>query len=179
MNYNLRNLNFKEMLGKVKAFVFDIDGVLSNSVVNVDDDGNLVRTANVKDGYVLKYALKKGFVVGIISGACNESARRRYELLGIEYIVIRSKRKIIDMEAFLEKYGLEYKDVLYMGDDIPDLEIMYRVGLPCCPNDASSEVKDNSIYISKFNGGSGCVRDIVEQVLRTQGKWMDVDSFET
>ncbi|MDR2010151.1 MAG: HAD hydrolase family protein [Bacteroidales bacterium] len=179
MNYNLRSLNFKEILGKVKAFVFDVDGVLSRSVLNLDDSGEFIRTTNVKDGYILKYAKRKGFVIGIISGGNNENIIKRFHNLGIEDVIIKSKRKVADMEIFLEKYNLRYEDVLYMGDDIPDLEIMQKVGLPCCPNDAVTEIKEISVYISKLNGGEGCVRDIVEQVLRTHGKWMDNDSFET
>jgi 3-deoxy-D-manno-octulosonate 8-phosphate phosphatase (KDO 8-P phosphatase) len=179
MSYSLRNLNFKEMLGKVKAFVFDIDGVLSSSAVNIDETGELIRTSNVKDGYILKYAVKKGFIIGIISGGFGENAVKRFQKLGITDIVIKSKRKMIDMENFLERHNLKYEDILYMGDDIPDLEIMQKVGLPCCPNDAAVEIKEASVYISKLNGGEGCVRDIVEQVVRAQGKWLDIDSFET
>jgi 3-deoxy-D-manno-octulosonate 8-phosphate phosphatase (KDO 8-P phosphatase) len=179
MNYNLRNLNFKELLGKIKAFVFDVDGVLSGSVQDVNDKGELIRTSNVKDGYILKYALKRGFKIGVISGGLSESIKKRYENIGIEDVVIKSKIKIIDLDVFLRKYNLRYEDVLYMGDDIPDYEVMKKVGLPCCPNDAANDIKDISVYISRFNGGEGCVRDIVEQALRAQGKWMNnSDSFE-
>jgi len=179
MDFNLRNLNFKEMLGNVKAFVFDIDGVLSGSVLDINDSGELIRTSNVKDGYILKYALKRGFVIGIISGALDENVKKRYEKLGIQDVITRSKIKKIDLEVFLKKYNLEYKDILYMGDDIPDYEVMMKAGLPCCPNDAVSDIKDISVYISRLDGGKGCVRDIVEQTLRAQGKWMNnKDSFE-
>lgn len=179
MNYNLRNLNFKELLGTIKALVFDIDGVLSSSTVNVDINGRLIRTSNVKDLYILKYAIKKGFIVAIISGGYCDEEKDRYEKIGLNHVVIRSQRKIIDMEVFLKKFKLNYEDVLYMGDDVPDIEIMQKVALPCCPNDAVSEVKDIALFISRQDGGKACVRDIVEQVLRAQGKWMDNDSFET
>lgn len=178
-NYNLRDLNFKEILGKVKAIIFDVDGVLSNSIVNFDNEGYLVRTTNVKDSYAIRYAIKKGLLIGIISGGFGESLENRIKMLGITNYTLKSKRKIIDFEIFVSTHKLKYEEILFMGDDIPDLEIMQKVGLPCCPNDAASEIKNISLYISKLDGGKGCARDVIEQVLRSQNKWMDDESFET
>jgi 3-deoxy-D-manno-octulosonate 8-phosphate phosphatase (KDO 8-P phosphatase) len=172
-------MNFKEMLVNVKAMIFDVDGVLSQSIIHIDESGELTRTTNIKDGYILKYAIKKGYIIGIISGGLSNSVRIRFQDLGIEDVILGSKRKIIDFESFLHKHKLNPQDVLYMGDDIPDYEVMLQAGLPCCPKDAASEIKEISIYISGFDGGKACVRDIVEQVLRANGHWMDDEAFET
>ena len=175
MNKDLTEFNYRDLLVNIKAFVFDIDGVLSKSVINVDDEGNPVRTTCVKDGYILKYAMNKGFKIAIISGAYNESAKKRFQILGIaeEDIIIGSIRKSIDLELFLNRNHLKAEEILYMGDDIPDVEVLVKVGFPCCPADAIPEVKDVSAYISKINGGNGCVRDVIEQVLKTQNKWIN------
>jgi 3-deoxy-D-manno-octulosonate 8-phosphate phosphatase (KDO 8-P phosphatase) len=178
MTTDLKYLNFKEILKQVEALFFDVDGVLSASNVQIGERGELVRSTNVKDGYILKYALKKGLKIIIISGGLNETVRMRYKSLGIDDVIIGSKRKIEDFEKIVAKYNLNLQKVVYMGDDIPDYEVMKLVGVPCCPADAADEIKEISLYVSSKVGGEGCVRDITEQVLRAKGLWMDEDAFE-
>lgn len=159
-------------LTKIRAIVFDIDGVLSAETIPMNEAGIPCRTVNIKDGYALQLAVKMGLHIAIITGANVEAIRVRYEGLGVKDIHIGASVKIKTYEAFLEKYGLYDEEVLYMGDDIPDYEIMKRSGCPCCPADAAPEIKAISRYISPLNGGYGCGRDVVEQVLRAKGLWM-------
>ncbi len=159
-------------LTKIRAIVFDIDGVLSAETIPMNEAGIPCRTVNIKDGYALQLAVKMGLHIAIITGANVEAIRVRYEGLGVKDIHIGASVKIKTYEAFLEKYGLCDEEVLYMGDDIPDYEIMKRSGCPCCPADAAPEIKAISRYISPLNGGYGCGRDVVEQVLRAKGLWM-------
>lgn len=159
-------------LKKIKALLFDVDGVLSAETISQGSDGEPVRTVNIKDGYALRLAQMSGLHIAIITGARPEAIRRRYELLGIEDIFLSCSVKMQTYELLKEKYQLNDDEVLYMGDDIPDYEIMSRVGCPVCPADAAPEIKAISIYISNYKGGYGCGRDVVEQVLKAQGKWM-------
>jgi len=159
-------------LTAIKAMVFDVDGVLSTDVMQLSESGDPVRTVNVKDGYALQLAVKQGFRLCIITGARVASIRKRFEGLGIEDVYIASSVKIRDFEHFVDKYSLNESEILYMGDDIPDYQIMQRVGLPCCPADAVPEIKAMSRYVSPIKGGCGCVRDVVEQVLKANGKWL-------
>lgn len=159
-------------LTKIRALLFDIDGVLSAETISQGPDGEPVRTVNIKDGYALRLAQMSGLHIAIITGARPEAIRRRYELLGIEDIFLSCAVKMETYEKLKAKYSLEDEEVLYMGDDIPDYEIMSRVGCPVCPADAAPEIKDISVYVSHIKGGYGCGRDVVEQVLRAQGKWM-------
>lgn len=159
-------------LSKIKAVAFDVDGVLSLQTVSMQPDGMPQRTANVKDSYALQLAVKSGLKVAIITGAVVSSVRRRYESLGLEDVYIGCARKLDTYQQFLDKYGLKDEEVLYMGDDIPDYEILSRCGLPCCPADAALEIRNVCTYISPLSGGYGCVRDVIEQVLSAQGKWM-------
>lgn len=159
-------------LKKIKAIVFDVDGVLSASTIAMDAEGQPVRTMNIKDGYAMQLAVKKGLVVAIITGGRDEVIRRRYEYLGVKHIYIGSSVKMKDFEDLLSKTGITEEEVLYLGDDIPDYEIMQRVGLPCCPADAAPEIKAIAKYVSPFTGGNGCGRDVLEQVMKAQGMWM-------
>ena len=159
-------------LQKIRAIIFDIDGVLSSETITLSDEGTPLRTVNIKDGYAIQLAVKLGLRIVIITGAKVESVRVRYEGLGVEDIYIGCSVKIKTYDAFLAKYGLTDEQVMYMGDDIPDLEIMHRVGCPVCPKDACSEIKSVSLYVSDRIGGHGCGRDVIEQVLRAQGKWV-------
>lgn len=159
-------------LSKIKAIVFDIDGVLSAETITLSADGEPLRTVNIKDGYAIQLAVKLGLRVAIMTGAKTQAVCRRYEGLGVEDIYIGCAVKIKIYEEFLLRYGLKDDEVMYMGDDIPDLEIMRRVGCPVCPADACPEVKDISCYISQLRGGYGCGRDVIEQTLRAQGKWV-------
>ena len=166
----MKNFNYHEKLKKIKALIFDIDGVLSLSVINMDKEGNPIRTTCVKDTYAIKIAQSKGLKLAIISGAYNDFVKHRFIYLGIkdEDIFLNSVRKTIDLQYYMNKEHLVADEILYMGDDTPDIEILKNVGFPCCPLDAVQEVKDVCCYISKYNGGCGCVRDVIEQVLKTQ-----------
>ncbi len=170
-------LNFKEELKNVKAFVFDVDGVFSSPSVLLHPSGEMLRTANIKDGYAIYHAAKLGYPIAIITGGDSELVRDRYAKLGVKYIYLKSQNKMIDFNDFLAKENLEAKDVLYMGDDIPDYPVLKVVGVPTCPEDAAVEIKSVSKYISHKKGGEGCVRDVVEQVLRSKGDWMNAEAF--
>ena len=159
-------------LNKIKLLAFDIDGVLSASTIPVGDDGQPMRTANIKDGYAIYLALKLGMPVAIITGGTHEPVRRRYESLGSQDVHLGCSNKMETYLALLQKYGIKDENVLYMGDDIPDYEVMKRCGCPCCPKDAAPEIREISLYISHYPGGMGCGRDVIEQVLMEQGKWM-------
>jgi len=166
-------LNFKELLPTIKAFVFDVDGVLSGSVMPMHPAEGPMRTANIKDGYAIQYAVKKGYHVAIITGGGTEAVRRRFQSLGVKDIYMKSSIKMDDLKRFMQLYALKPEQVLYMGDDIPDYQVMQYVGVPVCPADAAPEIKSVSIYISPFAGGEGCARDVLEQTMKVQGKWMD------
>lgn len=170
--------NFKESLRNVKAFVFDVDGVFTDGTVYLDPGGEMVRSMNIKDGYAVQYCIKKGYPVGIISGGNSESVRERFRRLGITDIYLKSNNKMDDFKDFMFKYSLMAEQILYMGDDIPDHQIMSRVGVPTCPADAVQEIKMLSTYISDKNGGQGCVRDVVEQVMKLHGTWMSEEAFQ-
>jgi 3-deoxy-D-manno-octulosonate 8-phosphate phosphatase (KDO 8-P phosphatase) len=165
-------------LTRIKAIIFDVDGVLSRETINLSSDGVPNRTVNIKDGYALQLAMKLGLRVAIMTGANVESVRIRYAGLGLEDIFMGCSVKIKTYEQFLQDHGLADDEIMYMGDDIPDLEVMRRVGCPVCPKDACTEVRQASIYISDRKGGEGCARDVIEQTLRAQGKWlMDERAF--
>ena len=149
-----------------------MDGVLSAETIQMNDEGMLMRSVNTKDGYALRLAVTEGLHVAIITGAREEAIRRRYEGLRIKDVFLGSSVKTEKLQQLLDKYNLSRDEVLYMGDDIPDYEVMKQVGLPCCPRDAAPEIRDISLYISHLDGGKGCVRDVIEQVLKAQGKWM-------
>ena len=159
-------------LEKIRAIIFDVDGVLSRETITLSSEGEPLRTVNIKDGYAIQLAMKLGLRIVILTGANTKSVRKRYEGLGVEDIHMGCAMKIVTYDRLLEKYGLKDEEVMYMGDDIPDLEIMRRVGCPVCPKDACPEIKDVSVYVSDKTGGNGCGRDVIEQTLRAQGKWV-------
>jgi 3-deoxy-D-manno-octulosonate 8-phosphate phosphatase (KDO 8-P phosphatase) len=169
--------NFKEYLVNVKAFVFDIDGVLSLQTTGLSIFGVPNRTVNFRDGYALQLAVKKGYIIGVISGSSSKEYQKRLKLLGINEIYLNSRSKLDNFNSFVKKHNLNKSDVLFMGDDIPDFEVMKEAGIPVCPADADSEIKQVSSYISDKKGGEGCVRDVIEQVLRLHNNWMDTDAF--
>ncbi|MFZ0488766.1 MAG: HAD-IIIA family hydrolase [Salegentibacter sp.] len=164
--------NYKEYLNQISTFVFDVDGVLTDASIQVSTNGELLRTMNMKDGYAMKVAKDAGYTVCIISGGKNEGVRKRLRGLGLTDIYLGVHDKVEQMDEFFDIYDIKHDEVLYMGDDIPDLYPMKLVGLPCCPQDAVAEVKDVSKYISHKKGGKGCVRDVIEQVMKVQGKWV-------
>ncbi|MBP5196008.1 MAG: HAD hydrolase-like protein [Bacteroidaceae bacterium] len=159
-------------LKRIKLICFDVDGVLSGSTIPLGEDGIPRRTVNIKDGYAIRLSGLMGVPVAIISGANDSRLITRFSLLGVEDIVLGASVKMKVYESLLEKYGLTDEEVLYMGDDIPDYEVMQRVGCPCCPRDAAPEIRDISCYVSHTDGGMGCGRDIIEQVLKAKGLWM-------
>lgn len=169
--------NYKEELTRIKAFVFDVDGVFSGNIT-LTESGEQLRTMNIKDGYAVQLAIKMGFKVAIITGGYSEGICKRFEWLGVKDVYMRSEQKTKEFKSFISKYSLKLSEVVYMGDDLPDYEIMKITGLPVCPADAAIEIKEISKYISALNGGNGCVRDIIEQVLRSQGKWMNNNAFK-
>ena len=159
-------------LTMIRALIFDVDGVLSAETIPLHPGGEPMRTVNIKDGYALQFAVKCGLHVAIITGGRTEAVRKRYEGLGVPDVYMGASVKTKEFIHFMEKYELNPEEVLYMGDDIPDYEVLKMVGLPCCPADAAPEIKAVCKYISHRNGGYGCGRDVVEQVLRAQGRWM-------
>jgi 3-deoxy-D-manno-octulosonate 8-phosphate phosphatase (KDO 8-P phosphatase) len=163
INYDLR---------KIKAIVFDVDGVLSCQTITLSADGEPLRTVNIRDGYAIQLAVKMGLRIAIITGANTEAVRLRYQRLGVEDVYTGSSVKIRTYDEFLAKYQLGDDEVMYMGDDIPDLEVMRRAGCPVCPADACCEARESSIYVSSYCGGQGCGRDVIEQTLRAQDKWL-------
>jgi len=169
--------NFKEELSKVKAFIFDVDGVLSDAKIYLHPGSELMRSMNIKDGYAIQYAIRKGYPICIITGGNSRAVEERFRNLGIKDIYLRSRNKLDDLQDFLAKYDFGPENILYMGDDLPDYPVMKEIGFPTCPSDAVEEIKSVSMYISDKPGGEGCVRDVIEQVLRLQGKWMEADAF--
>jgi len=163
INYDLR---------KIRAIIFDVDGVLSRETITLHPGGEPMRTVNIKDGYAIQLAMKLGLRIVILTGGTTESVRMRYLGLGVEDVYMGCSVKLKTYDEFLLKYGLVDDEVMYMGDDVPDYEIMRRVGCPVCPADACTDIKEISLYVSHLKGGCGCGRDVIEQVLRAQGKWL-------
>lgn len=165
-------------LSKIKTVVFDVDGVLSRQTITLSSTGEPLRTVNIKDGYAIQLAQKVGLRIAILTGGNTEAIRKRYAGLGVEDIFMGCAVKVKTYEEYLRKYGFKHEEVIYVGDDIPDYEVMRLCGCPCCPADACSDIKDISLYISSRNGGDGVGRDVVEQVLRAHGKWLsDAKAF--
>jgi len=162
--------NFKEALKPIRCFVFDVDGVLTNNTVLVLQN-ELHRTMNIRDGFALKEAVDKGYHVVIISGGKSESTRTRFANLGIKDIYLGVPHKTERLDEIKIMYDLKKEEIMYMGDDLPDYHVMQQVGVPTCPNDATHEIRALSMYISPFNGGEGCARDVIEQTLKLHGKW--------
>ena len=163
--------SYKEIMNVITTFIFDIDGVLTDSSVHVSQNGEMLRIMNIRDGFAMKAALESGYNVCIISGGNNEGVRIRLRNLGITDIHLGASNKVETFKEYTELYNIKPENVLYMGDDIPDYHVMKLVGLPTCPQDASPEIKEISNYISHKNGGKGAVRDVIEQVMKVQGKW--------
>ncbi len=163
--------NYKSLLPKIKTFIFDVDGVLTDGKILITNEGELLRSFDTKDGYAMKCALVQGYKIAIITGGRNEGVKARFTELGIFDIYMAAHHKRDAYNDLLDNYNLHPEEILYMGDDIPDLPVMEEVGIGCCPADAVVDVREKADYISHKKGGEGCVRDIIEQVLRVQGKW--------
>ena len=166
-------INYKAVLKNIDTLIFDVDGVLTDSTVIVTSDGDLLRKMNTRDGFALKTAVDCGLNVCIISGGTNEGVKKRLENLGLKNIILGSHDKTKNLKDLISKLNTNNNKIMYMGDDIPDLPVMQKVGLASCPNDAVPEIQNASKYISNIKGGEGCVRDVIEQVLKVQGKWND------
>lgn len=164
--------SYKEIMNDITTFIFDVDGVLTDGTVHITPTGEMLREMNIRDGYAMKAAVENGYTVCIISGGSNEGVRVRLRNLGITDIHLGVSDKVETFKEFIDIYNIKPEQVLYMGDDIPDYHVMKLVGLPTCPQNAAPEIKNLSKYISHINGGNGCVRDVIEQVMKVQGKWM-------
>ena len=169
--------NYKELLRHINTFIIDYDGVLTDGSVITTNEGEAYRISNVKDGYALQLARKKGYKVAVISGAKSESMMHRMKSLQLTDVFLGIEKKQETYRNYLKTNNLKPEQVLYMGDDIPDYEVMQEAGVSACPADAAEEIKSVAKYISHFNGGKGCVRDVIEQVLKVQGKWMNDDAY--
>jgi len=164
-------MNILELFEPVKVFVFDIDGVLTDGMLHVQEDGELLRRMNIKDGYALQLAVKKGYKVWVISGGRTTAAKQRLNKLGIEDVYVAVDDKISLLKSLIEKGNYQASELLYMGDDMPDVKAMMLCGLRTCPADAVAEIKSISQYISPLNGGYGCARDVIEKVLKINNDW--------
>lgn len=164
--------NYKELLKRVTTFIFDYDGVMTQGDVFVLPDGEALRATNVKDGFALQLAVRMGYNVAVISGGYAKSMEQRMKALGVKDVFLHIPNKIIKLDEYMKERGLKGEEVVYMGDDIPDYPVMQKVGVPVCPADAAEEIKQISVYVSHQKGGKGAVRDIIEQVMKAQDKWM-------
>lgn len=170
--------NYKARLAHINTLIFDFDGVLSDGMVLLNEEGHYLRRTNVKDGYALQLAVKKGYRVAIISGAKAEGMYHRLYGLSLTDVHLGVPDKMVVYEQIKEKYQLKDENIIYMGDDIPDFKVMQKAGISACPIDAATEIKSISDYISDRKGGEGCARDIIEQVLKLHGKWMDDEAYK-
>jgi len=165
--------SYKELMNNIDTFIFDIDGVLTDGTIHIAANGELLRNMHIRDGYAMKAAIENGYNVCIISGGSNDGVRTRLKNLGINDIHLGVPDKVEILKKYTDINNIDPQQILYMGDDIPDYWIMQKVGLPTCPQDASPEIKNISKYISHINGGKGAVRDVIEQVMKVQGKWLE------
>jgi 3-deoxy-D-manno-octulosonate 8-phosphate phosphatase (KDO 8-P phosphatase) len=172
-------LNYKEKFKHITTFIFDVDGVLTDGTVILMPNGDQARRMNIKDGYALQLAVKQGYRICVITGGRSETVRDRLKGLGITDVYLNVSDKADKFEEYVFSYGIKTEETLYMGDDMPDWEVMQKVSIAVCPNDSAPEIKAISHYVSPYNGGEGCVRDIIEQVLRVQGKWEHFTSVKS
>tara|TARA_Y100001968_G_scaffold314090_1_gene339037 strand:- start:156 stop:686 length:531 start_codon:yes stop_codon:yes gene_type:complete len=163
--------NYKQKLKNIKAFVLDVDGVLTNGELYIHPDGTLMRKMNAKDGYILKLAITLGYKIAIITGGREKEIKKRLKKLGVHEVFLNCHDKLPVLIEFMRTYQFSQEEILYMGDDIPDIESLKHVGFSCCPNNAAHDVKLICDYISHKNGGEGCVREIIEQTLKASNKW--------
>ncbi len=164
-------MNQLEKFKEIHTFIFDVDGVLTNSEVLVLEEGKLLRKMSIRDGYALKKAVQESFNVCVITGGKSEGVKIRLQNLGIQHIYLGQQEKMDAYEEFIYTYDLDPQGILYMGDDLPDLPVMEKVGLACCPQNAAPEILQAAQYISPFKGGEGCARDVIEKVLKLNNKW--------
>ena len=167
----MNHKNYKTLLKNVSAFVFDVDGVMTNGQIMITTEGEMYREMNTRDGFAIKCALERDYKIAIISGGTNEGVRKRLETLGVDKVYLGIHKKDIAFDDFLKTYNIDPEEVLCLGDDLPDLSVLEKVGVATCPQDAVSDVKKIVDYVSHKKGGDGCVREIIEQVMRVQNKW--------
>lgn len=163
--------NYKELMNDITTFIFDVDGVLTDGMLHISENGELLRNMNVRDGYAMKEAIEKGYNICIITGGNNPAVKKRLRGLGITDIYMKIHHKLEVFEEYIDIYNIKPENILYMGDDIPDYPVMKQVALPTCPKNAAPEIREIAKYISQKDGGKGCVRDVIEQIMRVQGKW--------
>lgn len=168
---------WEKLLENVNTFIFDYDGVMTDGTVYMDSNGDPLRTSNVKDGYALHLAGKLGYYLAVISGAVVTNITKRMNALGVQDVFTGIPDKVVKLEEYMERYGLKPEQIVYVGDDIPDLPVLHRVGVAVCPADAAPEVQQICHYVSPHPGGQGCVRDIIERTLKAQGKWMTAEAY--
>ena len=167
----------ESLFSQITTFIFDFDGVMTDGTVFCDFEGHPLRATNVKDGYALQLASKLGYNVAVISGAVCPSTIVRMNSLGVTDVFTGIPDKVLKLNEYIEAKGLKPEEIIFMGDDIPDLNVMQCVGLPACPADAVPEVQKISKFISERPGGKGAVRDVIERVLIAQGKWMTAEAY--
>ncbi|MES2628451.1 MAG: HAD-IIIA family hydrolase [Bacteroidota bacterium] len=166
--------SYKEKLPSIRAFIFDVDGVFTDSTVYLHPSGEMLRAMNTRDGYAVRVAVDRGYTIGIITGGNSPSVKSRLEGLGVKQVFLGIHEKMDTLLEFMRSNNLSPDECMYMGDDIPDYEVMLKVGFAAAPQDACQEIKSIAHYISPYDGGRGCVRDIIEQTLRVQNNWFDV-----
>jgi|SRR6185312_11137332 len=166
--------NVKQLFKQIKAMVFDVDGVLTDGSIMLMPNGELVRTMNMRDSIAMRLAIKNGYQLCVITGGNSQAVKQRLNRLGISDIYLKTENKLDALKEFVSIYELQLSEVLYMGDDLVDYEPMSKVGLPACPKDAVQEIKNISLYISPIEGGKGCVREVIEQVMKISGKWPSI-----
>jgi len=168
----------ESIFNNIKALVFDCDGVMTNGTAMMTETGEALRSFNIKDGYAIQHAIKQGLILAIISGGNGEGMRHRFTNLGVKDIYLGLAHKMDTFKDFCTKYNLQTSEVLYMGDDMPDIPVLQLCGLPCCPRDAASEVLEICQFVSTKNGGEGAVREVVEQLMKTKGVWLNSDTHK-
>jgi 3-deoxy-D-manno-octulosonate 8-phosphate phosphatase (KDO 8-P phosphatase) len=166
-----KTLNILEKFREITTFIFDVDGVLTDGSLVVTEAGELLRTMNAKDGYAMRRAVEMGYRICIITGGRSKGVEMRFRVLGLDDIYSGITNKIETYHEYIDKNNIDADHILYMGDDMPDYHVMRLVGLPTCPADAIPEIVGISLYVSPFGGGKGCVRDVIEKVLKLQGNW--------
>jgi 3-deoxy-D-manno-octulosonate 8-phosphate phosphatase (KDO 8-P phosphatase) len=164
-------MNILEQFKQITTFVFDVDGVLTDGTLFVFDNGQFVRRMHIKDGFALQLAVKKGYRVVVISGGTSDAVTDRLHRLGIKDVFMQVTDKKNRLAEYVQQHNLQWNEILFMGDDIPDYEVMKEVALPCAPADAATEIKQVARYISLLPGGQGCVREVIEKVLKLNDHW--------
>lgn len=172
------NKSYKELLHDITTLAFDVDGVFTDNRVQVMPDGELIRTLNARDGYAIQLAAKRGYHIIVITGGRSQAVKNALLRLGVSEVYLGSSHKLTVLEQFMEERKVKAEELLYMGDDIPDLGVLRKAAVAACPSDAAEEVKAMSHYVSSRRGGDGCVREIIEQVMKLRGHWMQEDAFE-